>query len=57
MWTIFQVFIEFITIFLLFYVFFFWLQACGIFAWPGAEPTHPTLEGGFLITGMIKGRP
>ena len=32
MWTIFKVFIEFVTILLLFYVLVFGLQACGILA-------------------------
>ena len=42
----FLVFIEFITILLLFYVLVFWPQACGIFApRPGIEPTSPALEG------------
>ena len=40
MWTIFKVFIEFVTILLLFYVFsFFGCEACGILApQPGMEP-------------------
>ena len=50
MWTIFKVFIEFVTILLLFYVlffgFFFCYEACGILApRPGIEPTPPTLGG------------
>ena len=53
MWTIFNVFIEFVTILLLFYVFgFFGGEACGILA-PllGIEPTLPALEGEVLTTG------
>ena len=49
MWTIFKVFIEFVTILFLFYVFMFWffsLKACGILAtWSGIEPALPALEG------------
>ena len=53
MWTIFKVFIEFVTILLLFYV--FWLfghETCGILApSPGIEPAPPALEGEVLTTG------
>ena len=47
MWTIFKVFIEFITILLLFYVlFWFGLRACGILVLqPGIEPALLALEG------------
>ena len=46
MQTIFRVFIEFLTILLLFYVLFFDYKACGILApWPGIEPKPPALEG------------
>ena len=39
MWTIFKVFIEFATVLLLFYVLFFWPQACGtLAAQPGSKP-------------------
>ena len=56
MWTIFKVFIEFITILLLFYVFSVCLsvcfpscEACGILTpWPGIEPTPLELEGEIL---------
>ena len=52
MWTIFKVFIEFITIMLLFYVLAFGPEACGILASrPGIEPTPPALEGEVLTTG------
>ena len=52
MWIICKVFIEFVTILLLFYVLGFWPQACGILAsWPGIEPVPPTLEGKVLTTG------
>ena len=47
MWTIFKVFIEFVTILLPFFMFwFFGHKACGILAsQPGTEPTPPALEG------------
>ena len=46
MWTIFKVFIEFVTLLLLFYIFVFWPEACGILApQAGIEPTLPALEG------------
>ena len=53
MWTIFKVFIEFVTILLLFSVFwFFGCKACGILApQPGIEPALPALEGEVLTTG------
>ena len=57
MWTIFKVFIEFVTILLLFYVLDFWPWgmwhvACGILApTPGFEPAPPALEGEVLTTG------
>ena len=52
MWTIFKVFIEFVTILLLFYVFwFFGLKARGILApQPGIEPAPPAPEGEVLTT-------
>ena len=51
MWTIFKVFIEFVTILLLFW--FFAREACGIPApRPGTEPAPPTLEGEILTTGL-----
>ena len=54
MWTIFKVFIEFVTIFLLFYAFFFGHEACGILApRPGIEPTVPALGGEVLTTGLL----
>ena len=47
MWTIFPVFIESVTILLLFYILVF--LACGILAPQlGIEPTSPALEGEFL---------
>ena len=54
MWTIFKVFIEFVTILFLFYVFgFFGREACGILApQPGIEPTPHALEGAVLTTGL-----
>ena len=49
----FKVFIEFVTILLLFYVFwFFGPEECGILALqPGIEPAPPELEGEVLTTG------
>ena len=53
MWTIFKVFIEFVTVLLLFYVLLFGCQACGILApQPGINPEAPALEGGVLTTGL-----
>ena len=53
LWTILKVFIEFDTIFFLFYALvFFGHDACGILApWPGIKPTTPVLEGKVLTTG------
>ena len=52
MWTIFKVFIEFVTILLLCYVCFFDGQASGILGPPPANtPTPATLGGEVLITG------
>ena len=50
-WTIFKVFIEFVTILLLFYVLAFWPPVM----WnqsqlPGTEPASPALEGEVLTT-------
>ena len=52
-WTIFKVFIEFVTILLLFYVLFlFGHEAWGILAPPpGIEPIPLALEGEVLTTG------
>ena len=65
MQTIFKVFIEFVTLLLLFYVLVFFSTRCGISSltwdfffvgltpWPGIKPTppHPALVGGVLTTG------
>ena len=54
MWTIFKVFIEFVTMLFLFY-FLFWEEpkACGILALPpGIKPTPPASEGKVLTTGL-----
>ena len=53
MWTIFKVFIEFVTILPLFYVFwFFGPEECGILALqPGIESAPPELEGKVLTIG------
>ena len=52
MWTIFTVFIEFVTILLLVYVLvFFGCEACGILApQPETELACPALEGKVLTT-------
>ena len=48
-WTIFKIFIEFVTTYFLFYVLVFWPR--GILApLPGVEPASPTLGGKFLTT-------
>ena len=53
MQTLFKVFIEFVTILLLFMVWFFGQERHGILApQPGIEPTPPTLEGKVLTTGL-----
>ena len=50
--TIFKVFLEVVTILLLFYVLVLWCEACGILApWPGIKLTLPALEGEVLTTG------
>ena len=52
MWTIFKVFIEFVTILLRFMFWFFDPEACGSLApQPGIEPASPALEGKVLTTG------
>ena len=53
MWIILKVLIEFVTILLLFYVFWcFGQEACGVLAsWPGIEPALPVLESEVLTTG------
>ena len=57
MWTTFKVFIEFVTILLLFlcfgFFFFFGHEACGILApLPGIEPVPSALEDELLNTGL-----
>ena len=50
--SFFKVFIEFVTILLLFYVLFFGQEACGILdSWPGIEPAPPALKGEVLTSG------
>ena len=45
MWTIFKVFIEFVTILLLFYVLFFWLQGMGDLSSPARDRARtPCIE-------------
>ena len=67
MWTIFKVFIKFVTILLLLLMFcFFGPEASGILvSWSGIEPAPPSLEGKVLTTGppgkpwsyILKGSP
>ena len=54
MWTLFKVFIEFVTILFLFFMFwFFGCEARRILApGPGIEPAPPALEGKVLIVGL-----
>ena len=53
MWTIFKVFIEFVTILLLFHVLVFWPQSIWNFSTqPGIKPAPPALEGELLTTGL-----
>ena len=53
MWTIFKVFIEFVTILFLFYALVFGRKVCGFLApWPGIKPAPPALEGEVLTTGL-----
>ena len=53
MWSIFKVFIEFVTLLLLLYVLVFCPQdMCGILAsQPETDPTPPALEGKVSTTG------
>ena len=52
MWTIFKVFIKFVTILLLFYTLLFGHEACGILpSQPGLEPAPLALEGEVLTIG------
>ena len=46
MWTIFKVFIEFVTILLLFYVLFFWLQGMWDLSCPTRDRTCTSCIGG-----------
>ena len=51
-WTVFQIFIELVTILLLFYVLVFWLRGMwDLLPQPGIEPKPPTLDGRVLTTG------
>ena len=54
-WTIFEVFIEFVTICCFCFMFWFFVhKACGILApWPGIEPVPPTVKGEVFITGPL----
>ena len=51
-WTIFKVFIEFLTILLLFHILVFWPRGMwDLSSRPGIEPVPPALEGEVLSTG------
>ena len=53
MWAIFKVFIEFVTIWLLFCFWFFDHEAHGMLApGPSVEPVPPALESKVLTTGL-----
>ena len=55
MWTIFKVFMEFVTILFLSYVLGFGHEACRILApQPGIKPVAPALEGEVLTTKARK---
>ena len=50
----FKVFIDCVTILLLFYVLGFGHKSCGILAsWAGIKPASPALEGEVFITGLL----
>ena len=52
MWIILKLFIEFVTVLLLFYFLAFWLWACGILAsQAGIERAPAALEGEAVTTG------
>jgi len=57
MWTIFKVFVEFVTMLLLFYIFIFWLRVMWDLSFPSGDqtyiilPPNPALEGKVLTTG------
>ena len=52
MWVILKVFIEFVSLLLLFYILFFGHKGYGILTLgPGIKPSPPALEGEFLTTG------
>ena len=53
-WTILKVLIEFVGILLLFYVWFFGRESCGILvSQPGIHPILPALEGEVLTAGPL----
>ena len=53
MWTIIEVFIEFVRTLFLFYFWFFGHEACGILVpQPRIEPSLPVLEGEVWTTGL-----
>ena len=58
MWTIFKVFIESVTILLLFYAFIFCLQGMWDLSSPTRDQTHtPALEGKVLTTELPRKSP
>ena len=55
LWPIFKVFIEFVTILLLYLLSFFCCKSCRTLApWPGSEPAPPALRGEVLNTEPLK---
>ena len=53
MWITFNVFIQFVTLLLLFFGSFFGQKACGLLVpQPGLESTPPALEGEVLIMDL-----
>ena len=56
MWRGFQVSLEFVTILLLLYFYFFGHEACGtLVPWPGIQPIAPSL-GGEVLTAEPPGK-
>ena len=51
MWTILNIFIEFVTALLLFYVLVFWPRSMWGLSCPGIDPAPLSLEGEVLTTG------
>ena len=57
MWTIFKVFIEFVTVLFPFYMLAFRPKGmCDLSPWPGMETILPALAGGVLTTNHQPGK-